>query len=231
MKLSVIIPAYNAEKYINEAIDSVHRGGWDGELEVIVVDDGSSDKTLETALKSADKVIGSEHKNAANARNKGVESANGEFIFFLDADDILADGILGELQKELQNTDAVFAMAKDFISPEISEEDKVTLSARQDCYFGILPGCALLKKSLFDSVGLFDEGLGSGETVAWMMRLRDICPKFKQVSKISLYRRIHLTNTGRVNKNQEYANYAAVLRQRMQAAKLARKKNEQSNES
>jgi glycosyltransferase involved in cell wall biosynthesis len=89
--ISVIIPLYNAEKYISECITSVLNQSWPN-IEVIVVDDGSKDNSLAVA-KSFEcdnvKVFSQENKGASAARNKGLAVAKGDYIQFLDADDLL----------------------------------------------------------------------------------------------------------------------------------------------
>ena len=88
MKISVVIPAYNAEKHLARAIDSVLSQTRPAD-EVIVIDDGSTDATAEVAGSYGDKVIFLQQENAgvSVARNTGIEAAAGDWIAFLDADD------------------------------------------------------------------------------------------------------------------------------------------------
>ena len=79
----------------------------------------------------------------------------------------------------------------------------------------MLPGCSLIKRQVFETVGLFDDTMKSGETVAWLLKLRDAGIKSVQLPTVTLTRRLHLTNTGRTQQKQEMANYAALLRKRM----------------
>ena len=88
-KVTVIIPAYNAAEFLHEAIDSA-LGQTYREFEVIVIDDGSSDKTEDIALSYGSKInfIKTSNQGVAKARNTGIEAATGEFVAFLDSDDI-----------------------------------------------------------------------------------------------------------------------------------------------
>lgn len=91
--ISVIIPAYNTEKYIEKCIDSVLSQSHES-LEVIVVDDGSNDNTVNIVKDMMIKdnrlsLVCQQHQNASIARNKGMEIAKGEYYVFIDADDIL----------------------------------------------------------------------------------------------------------------------------------------------
>lgn len=91
--VSVIIPAYNSEKFIGETLQSVVNQSWKN-VEAFVIDDGSSDKTFEIAKQFESnqlKVIRQENAGACMARNKGLALSKGKYIQFLDADDVLSD--------------------------------------------------------------------------------------------------------------------------------------------
>ena len=216
--LSVIIPAYNAEKYITQAVESVKNQNWNGACEIIVIDDGSKDNTAAVAEKLGVKVLRKENQGAASARNAGLREAVGELILLLDADDVFTPNALEALYSPMTKDDtcaAVFSMAKDFISPELTAEQKAQLKPREGAYGGVLPGCSLIKRDVFDKVGLFDDTMSSGETVAWQLKLRDSGLKCAKIDIVTLERRLHLTNTGRTQAKQEMANYAALLRSRL----------------
>jgi glycosyltransferase involved in cell wall biosynthesis len=95
MLVSVVIPAYNAEKWVAETIESVLRQSHQ-DLEIILVDDGSTDRTVEvgeTSLRSSlipYQIIRQKNSGAADARNRGWRAARGDWVQFLDADDLLA---------------------------------------------------------------------------------------------------------------------------------------------
>ena len=92
MKLSVIIPLYNAEIYIKEALDSLlAQKGID--IEIIVVDDESQDNSAEIVKKYPVHYYKKTNGGASSARNYGLKHASGKYIMFLDADDYLKDEI------------------------------------------------------------------------------------------------------------------------------------------
>ena len=101
MKLSVIIPVYNVEKYLGECLDSI-LGQTLKDIEVLCVDDGSTDGSArilgEYAARDARvKLFASPHVGAFRAREVGVKAATGEFMYFMDADDLLDGGAFEEL--------------------------------------------------------------------------------------------------------------------------------------
>lgn len=112
MKLSIIIPAYNAEAYLQQCLDSILAQERQG-CEVIVVDDGSTDGTAALLERYPDvKVIHQENRGMSTARNRGLDEAQGEYILFVDSDDLLTDGALKTLVAELTGEDIIAFNAK-----------------------------------------------------------------------------------------------------------------------
>lgn len=100
-KISVIIPVYNVEKYLPACLDSVIRQSYTS-LELILVDDGSSDRSLEICRSYAERddrirVIRRDNGGASAARNTGLDHASGEYVSFVDSDDILFPDALEKL--------------------------------------------------------------------------------------------------------------------------------------
>src|SRR5215469_10319808 len=91
-KVSILIPAYNAERFVAAALESAVNQTWSS-TEVILVDDGSKDQTLAISKRyecSKVKIISEEHHNAAATRNRALRECQGDFIQYLDADDLLS---------------------------------------------------------------------------------------------------------------------------------------------
>lgn len=217
-KISVIIPAFNAEKYLAETIESVKKQNWHGESQIIIIDDGSEDGTISVAKSKGGIVFSKERGGAASARNMGIRFAVGKILLFLDADDVLRPGAFSSLFEPLvSHTEimAVFGRAQDFISPELTSEQRNGLYCRKNPYSGVLPGCALIQREVFDKIGFFDEKLKTGETVAWQMKLRDAKIPIVNINVVTVDRRLHMNNTGRLAADQELSDYAAILRRRM----------------
>ncbi len=90
MKISIVIPAYNEEKYIGKTLESITKLETDGwEIETIVINGGSTDKTAEIAASYGAKVINEPHKGIGFARQEGLKHASGDMVFFTDADTLV----------------------------------------------------------------------------------------------------------------------------------------------
>jgi len=101
-KFSIIIPVYNVEKYIKRCLDSVFNQTYK-DFEVIVIDDGSTDKSMEIVKRYDVKIQNTKHVSVSEARNIGVKHAKGEYLLFLDSDDYWDKNLLKEIDKSLKN--------------------------------------------------------------------------------------------------------------------------------
>lgn len=108
-KISIIIPVYNKEEFIEECINSIINQTFD-DYEAIFINDGSSDNSLEILKKYEDrknfKIISQENSGPATARNVGLKKACGEYVFFLDADDWIENDSLEKLYQTAKNNDS-----------------------------------------------------------------------------------------------------------------------------
>ena len=108
--ISVIMPVYNQEKYLNECLDSVLRQTFQ-DIEIICVDDGSSDSSPSILKQYAKKdsrvrVLFQENQGAGSARNHGFSVANGKYVIFLDSDDIFEEKLLEKLFTKIEKTNS-----------------------------------------------------------------------------------------------------------------------------
>ncbi len=114
IRLSVIIPVYNAARWLPQCIRSVQSQGIEN-MELLCVDDGSSDNSLEALSRLAEedariRVVSQENASAGAARNRGLDMARGEYVHFLDADDWLFDGLYGKLLPKMDESGADMAV-------------------------------------------------------------------------------------------------------------------------
>lgn len=208
--ISVIVPVWNGEKYIVPCVESIlaQRAGLGAvPLEVVVADDGSTDNTAALAEQAGAVVYRLPHGGVSAARNAGLIRAKYSCVFFLDSDDLLSPGALKALYDVLQAQPeqmAVFSQARDFSEMGTGRS-----------YSGCLPGCALIRKEVFKKIGLFNQQLQTGETVEWMVRFRAGGLPHTQIDRVTLERRVHESNTGRLMREQEKQDYARILREHL----------------
>lgn len=173
--VSVIVPVYNGARYLSECLESVLGQTWQ-DFEIIVVNDGSTDESVEICSRFPKvKIVCQENKGQSAARNRGVYEAKGKFIAFIDQDDkwypeklarqvpILERGKYGMVYSNVDRIDEEGRIVeRNFL-------DKVSLQPKQsirDCLsqdMFILPGTVLMTKELFEKLGGFDEQLSGYE--------------------------------------------------------------------
>ena len=101
-KYSIIIPVYNVEKYLRKCLDSVVKQTFK-DYEIIIVNDGTKDNSMEIAEKYDATIIYQENQGLSAARNTGVRHAKGEYLIFLDSDDFIEPHLLEEIEKSMEN--------------------------------------------------------------------------------------------------------------------------------
>ena len=213
--VSVVIPAHQAEQTIAETIGSVLRQSVPP-FEVIVVDDGSTDRT-EDVVRSVVGVryLRQEHAGAAAARNRGVEAASGELIAFVDADDLWEPDKL-ELQMAAWDrdpaADMVFGHMVEFVSPELSAEEAAGLSPRPGVLSGLSPITLLMKRERFLATGGFQTHWQLGEFIEWYARVQREGLRTLLVPEVVARRRLHAGNHGHANRGQS-SEYARIVKQ------------------
>lgn len=234
--VSVIMPAYNAELYISEAIKSVLTQDYPN-LELIVVDDGSQDgtATVASSFGGCVRVFQQTNGGPSVARNFGLSVAKGDFIAFLDADDIWRPGkltaqvncmqanpsigvVFGKFMRWYPRSDGTFAPPPlpaddsddgDFVQQhsgwiycELLYDNIITIIA------------AMIRRSVLDAVGNFDEELTTGEDYDFWLRVSRCFPAAK-LNRTLAYYRMHSLSTTHIprKENNEYRVLCKALEQ------------------
>ena len=212
--ISIIIPSYNGEKYIAETIKSIKNQ--DMPVEIIVVDDMSTDKTVDIARSMGCRIIiNTKHKGQVAGKNTGIKESRGNFWLTIDQDDKLTKGALKRLYQEFQedcNLKIVMAKLMDFCSEDTPEQKRF---CKPTPFYGILTGSTMFKKDVFSIIGDFREDIITGDVIDLTNRLLKVGIDIKKIDFISCDRRIHASNYGRTNQKDEYKDYAKVLRERI----------------
>lgn len=210
-KISVVIPCFNAEKYIAAAVSSVFAQDWP-DLEILVVDDGSSDRSAELVrdIFPDVKLIQQANQGVAAARNNGITQAQGDWIAFLDADDIWLPGKLHAQWKMLSAAPAVrmsytawqvWASIDPVPQPEylaalLSQSGDIDRWSGPSgwIYSQLLLDCevwtstVLAHRSVFAEVGLFDPTLRIGEDYDLWLRASQVTQISRVARPYALYR-------------------------------------------
>jgi teichuronic acid biosynthesis glycosyltransferase TuaG len=207
--ISIIIPVYNCEKYIRQSVESALKQTYHS-FEVIVVDDGSTDGTLDIITEYENvTVLIKPNGGTASALNTGIRNAKGIWIKWLSADDVLKKDYLSNIMKTVTITDAIYYtnydiigedgnVIKRFTEPELRNfrSNEEQFEELMKYYYGN-GSSSLIHKSVFEKVGLFDESLPHSEDYEFWLRASKNNIRFVLIPNYDLEYRRHpdqLTN-------------------------------------
>lgn len=212
--ISILIPTYNCEQYLTEAIQSVLAQTYQN-IEIIVIDDGSTDGSAEIAQSyTTVRYELQTHQGAGAARNRGAELAQGQFLAFLDADDLWVTDKLSHQMTAFENNpqlDMVFGHVKQFHSPDLDDNLKQQIHCPSEPIAGYHPGTMLIKRDTFFQIGTFDTHWKLGEFVDWYLKAVEKGMKSMMLSTVLMHRRLHSTNLGR-RERQFQTDYVRILK-------------------
>jgi len=216
--VSVIIPAFNAASFLPGAVASIERQGYQP-LEIIVIDDGSTDDTATVvrSLPSVSHYFYQENKGPSAARNLGLKHARGEFIAFLDADDEWPPGKLdlqlGRLRAE-PLLEVVLGRIQ-YISLPGAENINLVFETEDRTLTHVHLGSGIYRKPVFDRVGLFEESLRYSEDVDWFMRAREEDISMVILGNVTLLYQLHGGNMTR-EMSSDRSTMAKVLKRSLE---------------
>lgn len=199
--IDIIIAVFNGEQFIEEAIASVQAQSWEN-FNIIIADDGSSDRTNEivSKLQLTDKRISLltlPHRGVSASLNAAIRFSTAEYIAFLDADDLWHEEKLERQMATLRanSVDICFCLIQEF-----QTEGQVKLQshrARPEPLKGYSKIAFLGRRNLFDFYGLFDENVSIGDFVDWFSRIVRAERPVIMINEVLAYRRVHQNNTTR----------------------------------
>lgn len=183
LRISVVMPVYNGAALIGRALSTVFAQDFQ-DLEILVVDDASTDDLASAVARFADLRLRllrqDSNTGAAGARNRGIREARGELIAFLDSDDEWLPGKLARQLAQLETAAPECGLSLtgyELLRDRLGRREARPLPAERDWYFRLLAGCtvslgscALLRRSLFDEIGLFDESMRRLYDWDWLLR-------------------------------------------------------------
>ncbi|MHB0870578.1 MAG: glycosyltransferase family A protein [Chloroflexota bacterium] len=195
--VSVVIPVHNGERYLEAALRSVEQQDYEP-VEIIVVDDGSSDGSARVSWSHTGvRYLYQLNQGVAAARNWGIDVASGEFIAFLDQDDRwVPHKLSAQVGYLLGHPEVEFVLSRQrhllepgtprpaWLRPRILESDQL----------GSPPGCWLVRRQTFDRIGRFDPSLVNSSDTDWLTRAKDAGGPMAVLPEVLLLRRIHDSN-------------------------------------
>ena len=198
--VSCVVAVFNGERYLAESLQSVLAQTYP-RLELIVVDDGSIDGTAQVIADFGRRVrcIRETNSGLAAARNRGIAAASGDFLAFLDADDVwLPDKIARQMERF--RTRPALEVSVTFIQNFWSEEHGPGVEAAP-ADLRPMPGyCSptmVARRSVFERVGLYAPDLKTGACRDWFIRAREANVVFDMLSDVLVRRRLHAANMSR----------------------------------
>jgi glycosyltransferase involved in cell wall biosynthesis len=209
--ISVIVPVYNGERFLAEALRSIGQQDYQP-LEVLVVDDGSTDRSAAVAAMQPDvRVLRKAHSGLGDTLNHGVAHATGELFAFLDADDRwLPDKLTRQVHALMANPalDMVFGHVRQFRQADADGE----IVSTSDAQPGIHRGVMLVWRAALTRVGAFAEDPGVHGFVDWYARARTAGLRSAVLPDVLYERRIHDDNLGRRTPDAQRQSYLRALR-------------------
>ncbi len=203
--VSVIVPCYNGAAFLEEALRSALAQSYP-KVEVVVVDDGSTDSSAEIARRFPVRYIRQENRGLCEARNRGIRESKGSYLVFLDADDRLKPQAIATglgalaLRPDCAMTvgDHVFIAANGSYLANSTKEDPLDshYEALLKSNFIEMISSVLFRRSIFDEVGGFDATLRVAEDYELYLRIARTWPIFCHPAVIAEYR-MHGANTSR----------------------------------
>lgn len=226
--ISVMIPVYNGEAYLGEAIQSVLSQSY-RPIEIIVVDDGSDDGSGAVARSFGDAVLYERQTRAGNgaARNRATALAKGGLFTFLDADDRLMPNALEQLARALDEDSSlqvVYGHVREFTSPDLDPEARARLRQPVERIAGCLPTNMLIRRDAFFRVGQFPTNLRVGVTVDWSARAAEQQMQTRLVDDVLFERRLHANNNG-IREQEHRSQYLHVVKAALDRRRALRQKS------
>jgi len=204
--VSIIVPVFNGERFLEAALRSAIAQTY-APIELIVVDDGSTDRSADVARSFPDVVyLRQGHAGAPAARNAGIGVARGEFLAFLDADDVLPpDKVKAQMAYLLTHTevDCVFGQQEIFTEGNADSAWMYELpewmrwAPDWERRGQIQPMSMVVRRAVFDEVGPLDERLLVSDDVDWVLRAMEASVAMHVLDDVVLHRRAHDGNISR----------------------------------
>ena len=216
MRISAIIPVFNCERYVGEAVESAMRQNRKLD-EIIVVNDGSTDGTANVLASFGERiqVVTQLNSGTPTALNAGLSVATGDVLTFLDADDLWSvekTKLQCEILAEKPSIEAVFGMVRQFVSEDIIRNIGSPRPARAP-QSGVSKITMMIRRTSFERVGGFNEAIRFAEFVEWYTRATAASLSMFVLDRVVALRRIHGANQGILKRKEQVRQTLHSLKQ------------------
>jgi glycosyltransferase involved in cell wall biosynthesis len=215
--ISCVVPVFNGERYVAEALESIFRQTHPV-AELIVVDDGSEDRTPDVVAEFGDRVryIRQANSGAPAARNRGLRESSGSFVSFLDADDLWQEEKLASQLARfecLDDLDVCVGHARNFWVEELREEERLYEGRRRSRPIpAYVSSTMLARRNVFEEIGSFDPELRHGHDVEWFIRAAEHGVVIDLIPDVVLYRRMHSAGISRIGARKSLDAHLAIIK-------------------
>ncbi len=213
--VSVVVPTLNAARYLAEALESIESQSYE-RREIVLVDGGSTDGTLEIADRyAAVRVIHQSGNGLADAWNCGIEASAGELVAFLDSDDLWEPTKLGrQVGILLAEPEAVCAIARVrfALEPGLPLPPGFRPALLDSDYLANMPSALLARRSLFERIGGFETRWAIASDIDWFARLKDSGLRVAVADEVLVIKRVHDANLSTLGGATLNAELVEVLR-------------------
>lgn len=214
--ISCVIPVYNGERFVAAAVESVLAQTW-RPVEVVAIDDGSTDETprVLSGFGERIKVIGQKNAGQSAARSRGIWAATGELIAFLDADDLwLPEKLALQMARLAEHpaAEACTSLIENFWEADLAEEaERLQRTAHGQPAVASWPGL-LVRRGVFERVGGPDPELDHFDAREWLHRARTSGVVVEHVDQVLVRRRIHRDNRSRQREDRARTEMLSVAK-------------------
>jgi glycosyltransferase involved in cell wall biosynthesis len=194
--VSVVLAVRNGERYLAEALESVLVQEY-RPIEVIVVDDGSTDGTQEVARRYPVLVMEQAHSGVADARNRGIEAASGELVAFASHDDLwTSDKLTAQAGYLNRHPEVAYSIGRlrFFLEAGCARPPGFRQEILEGDHIGRIPETLVARRRLFDEIGAFSTDLTVSEDVDWFARASDAGVPMHIEERVLLLKRVHDAN-------------------------------------
>jgi glycosyltransferase involved in cell wall biosynthesis len=215
--VSVIIPVRNGATYVAEAIQSCI-DQTRAVQEIVVVDDGSADATADVVARFGDRVtlLRQQWTGVGPAMNRGIGQSSGEFLAFLDHDDLWVPEKISHQLQEFQarpTLEAVFGQVEQFITPELESRLRDRIRVPDGPQAAAQTSAMLLRRTAWHRIGPFDGEKNAWAFQSWYVRALTKSLQMSMMPIVVSRRRIHASNCSRLQRDGLYGRYLKLARE------------------